>query len=381
MSLRERVAGMGPVDRERVLLGMVRSATATVLGHDGPEQIDPSQSFLAAGFDSLSTVELRNVVNRTLGLRLPATALFDHRTPLAFARHLAGELATPVRAEAEQDTLSTLFREAVRTGQRERGFELLNVVADLRPSFQSPTELDGIPAAVDLVVGQRFPRLICVASPIGMGGPPQFTRFASSFRHIRMVSALQMPGFATGDRLPASMDTIVELFAQTVRRTVRDDPFVLVGYSAGGLLAQATASHLENNGTVPAGVVLLDSYLPGSKVLVGLLDCLLGNLFEQEESFGSLTTARLSAMSRYVRLLDRYTVRDITAPILFIRPRDFAVGEPPDHEWRASWDSAHTTREVSGDHFTMLEEHADTTARAVEDWLGSADVFTAQNLS
>jgi hypothetical protein len=36
---------------------------------------------------------------------------------------------------------------------------------------------------------------------------------------------------------------------------------------------------------------------------------------------------------------------------------------------RVTWSRQHDTVDVPGDHFTVLEEHATTTAKAVRDWL------------
>ncbi|WP_230424272.1 type I polyketide synthase [Streptomyces radicis] len=92
-ALRRRLAGRDTAEREEALLALIRGKAALALGHTGPNAIDPTRGFTQAGFDSLATVELRNRLNEVTGLRLASTALFDHPTPLALARHLAEQLA------------------------------------------------------------------------------------------------------------------------------------------------------------------------------------------------------------------------------------------------------------------------------------------------
>nr|WP_263974219.1 type I polyketide synthase [Streptomyces albicerus] len=88
----ERFAGMPAADAERELLEAVRAHTATVLGHATPEAVRPDSRFKDIGFDSLSSVELRNRLSAAFGLRLSPTAVFDYPTPTAMSRHLRGEL-------------------------------------------------------------------------------------------------------------------------------------------------------------------------------------------------------------------------------------------------------------------------------------------------
>ncbi|WP_425581554.1 SDR family NAD(P)-dependent oxidoreductase, partial [Streptomyces yatensis] len=88
----QRIAGMADADRERAVLDLVRRHVAVVLGHTGPDAIDPGRAFQESGFDSVTAVELRNRLNRATGLRLPATLTYDQPTPLAMAEYLRGEL-------------------------------------------------------------------------------------------------------------------------------------------------------------------------------------------------------------------------------------------------------------------------------------------------
>ncbi|MHA7961222.1 thioester reductase domain-containing protein, partial [Streptomyces sp. L500] len=83
--------GKDDTEQRRIVLDLVRAEVAAVLGHHDPTGIHPDQPFPELGFDSLTSVELRNRLGAAAGRRLPASLVFDHPSPAALATYLHTE--------------------------------------------------------------------------------------------------------------------------------------------------------------------------------------------------------------------------------------------------------------------------------------------------
>jgi polyketide synthase 12 len=97
-ALSARLATLAPDDQHGLLLDLVRSHMATVLGLPAPEAIGPDLAFSDHGFDSLTAVELRNRLKAATGLTLSPTLIFDYPNPSALAAYFRTQLG----GEAEQ---------------------------------------------------------------------------------------------------------------------------------------------------------------------------------------------------------------------------------------------------------------------------------------
>ncbi|MFI6039931.1 SDR family NAD(P)-dependent oxidoreductase, partial [Streptomyces sp. NPDC051315] len=383
------LAGTTPEEGRARLLGLVRDLAATVLGHPSADAVEPDRLFTEQGFDSLTVVELRNHLASATGLKLAPTLLFDHATPEALAAHLHQRLdaeprqaadstggpapaGPPVRAE---DTIGGLFKAACLDGRVDDGFALLQAAAGLRPTFTGPADLPSVPEAIRLSAGDTAAPLVCFSSYVALAGVHQYARFASRFRGRRDVWALPTQGFGTGEALPATFDAVADLHADAVHRTVGDTPAVLLGSSSGGVLALSAARRLQERGATPAAVVLLDTYMPrADSPFLRFSQQMLGGMFERESMFAHMDTDRLTAMSWYVALIGEWEPGPLDCPVLLVRssepPVPAADGEGlPARGWQTSWERAHTVLDVPGNHFTMMEAHARSTADATESWL------------
>jgi polyketide synthase 12 len=81
-----------------LLVGLVCSQAAMVLGHPSPNDIDPKCAFGDLGFDSVKATELLDRLNTVTELALPPTLAFDCPTPDELAIHLGQVLSGSVSA-------------------------------------------------------------------------------------------------------------------------------------------------------------------------------------------------------------------------------------------------------------------------------------------
>jgi acyl carrier protein len=375
------------------MAGLVRAETAFVLGHSAADEVDDPQSFSELGFDSLTSVELRNRLSAATGLNLSATVVFDHPTVRTLTQELVAQVrratgdggaATAGNATAGTDDaaangspsggLTALFRRAHEVGRFDDGWSLLYTAARLRDEFTALADAGRVPQPIKLSRGTAEAALVCIPSMSALSGVHEYARFARGLRGDRDVWVVASPGFVAGEKLAATLEALVDFHVDAIGRCVGDRPVVVAGRSSGGLVAHAVAARLEQLGRDAAGVVLLDTFLSGTEQVAPLMYALADKTFELTE-FGRANDVRLTAMAGYLMAFNDWAPESIAAPTLLLRASvpmiDPSTVDAPKGEWQPTWPLPHDVLDAVGDHMSMMEEYGEQTARTVGDWISA----------
>jgi acyl transferase domain-containing protein/thioesterase domain-containing protein/acyl carrier protein len=377
-AIAERLAGRSREERDAILLEIIRAELAAVLGHESATAIDPDRSILELGLDSLGAVELRNRLAHSTGVRIAPTVAFETPTPRQLATHLSERLgeradgaeAAAADANGSAGTLMVLLRQAHEQGLLGDFMPILAAASRFRPAFQSPRDLAGAPPLVPFSRGEGA-ELICVPSFLAGSGPHQFARLAAGFPAGRKLSAFSLPGFRSGERVPATWEAAVEALAVAVADQASEGAFVLAGYSIGGALAHALARRLEDDGLSPAGLVLIDTYAPERQdEMAAVFGEVMGSVLEQRHQLieAAVDDDNLVAMGTYARLMAEWEPLPIDAPRLLLRASE-PLGDAYERGGLPWWQLPPEVIEVSGHHFELIGGSAAATAAAIDAWV------------
>jgi NADP-dependent 3-hydroxy acid dehydrogenase YdfG/acyl carrier protein len=134
--LARQLSGAGDSEADAIVLELVRTNVAAILGYQSPADVDPARAFKDLGFDSLGAVELRNGLVVAAGLTLPATLVFDHPTPERVAAYLRSRVADESSGRVVVDREVEAFA-ALLTGLDLGDGERRRVVAQLEGIAQA----------------------------------------------------------------------------------------------------------------------------------------------------------------------------------------------------------------------------------------------------
>ena len=162
---------------------------------------------------------------------MPSSVVFDHPTPAALARWIAGQLGEKPETPVETpDTPVSMFSALAASGHFCPAANLLASASAMPIDRPEPP----LTRPVEPTTRSDGPLLICLPS-------------------LSPAGAAEFLDCLTDAALPAAD-----------RRQ-----FVLLGRSSGGLLGHAVTDRLERRGRAPAGLVLLGTYASDTAAAVG----------------------------------------------------------------------------------------------------------------
>jgi acyl transferase domain-containing protein/NADPH:quinone reductase-like Zn-dependent oxidoreductase/acyl carrier protein len=356
---RTALLAMPSSDRLNLLTNLVCEHAAAILGHTGFEDVPVDQPFRSAGFDSLASVELRTRLGNALGVRLVGTAIFDHPTPQALARHVGALLTTSAELAAETgehvDPVVAAVLGAWQTGDLPGVHRMLDEMSHDRPTSGvcSPSSwqlLTDIPA---------HHQIVCLPPILALPGASPYSGLAVELAGVCETWTADLPGYRAGESVPRSLP---EMFDSWTAGLPIDParPVHVLGCSTSGGLAHELVGALRRHAIPVCGMILLDPATPETQP-ASSRDAVIDRLARDA---ARIDTAMLHAAYRYEQLLAGWTPEPLDVPILVVQPHD----NRRDDFWPPSERVAGAA--VSGSSLSMLEEHAAETAGVVSDWLG-----------
>jgi thioesterase domain-containing protein len=260
-----------------------------------------------------------------------------------------------------------MFRRACQLRKLRDGVAIAEAAARLSPRFGVSHSEGEAPEVIPLAAGEDEPMVFCIPSLIASSGPHEYARLARGFGGRREVVGVPVPGFGADELLPSMLDAVAGAQAAAIKRHAGGRPVALVGFSTGGLLAYAVAAECAREGMVPAAVVLVDSYTMDT--MWPIAQPVFDRMLAGDGEHPAVDDHRLMAMGTYLGLLSAWTPEEPVAPTLLVKAADPVPGAVRVGDWSATWPLSHAAIDLPGTHLTILEEDAETTARAIDDWL------------
>jgi len=374
----ERLTVLSGPERRRLLTDIVTTQAQIVLGHSNRTAIDARRPFRDMGVDSLTAVELRNRLAAETGLQLPPTLIFDQPTIDQIAEMLDAELGGASDAarpdadgesrtdDVDADLVAHMFRQSLEAGEPKLGRRLLMSVARLRPMFKDSADVERIPQPIPLVDPGAGARLVFfnAIAPLNRN----LSVLAQKLPGQLCVSALASPGFGSGEKIPATDTALISMHTDTITDFVGDTPFLLGGHSSGGVIAYEVAKELIARGMKPRGLILLDTYTYKRLATLGLEAGFQSTMFVRASEMQiPIDGYRLSATQRMSGLFLDWEPVPLPVPSLLIRATHPVDADADD--WQTSLDYISSTVDVPGDHFSIANEYAESTAQVIGRWL------------
>ncbi|MFK7734715.1 MAG: amino acid adenylation domain-containing protein [Pirellulaceae bacterium] len=220
-----------------VLESFLAEAWQKILEH---ESIGTNQNFFEAGGSSLQAAMLTSELSEELGVEIPTNLLFD----LADIQQLACRLV-----ELHPGAMSQRFGEdCIALQLEQRALTAARLGTNYHPLI-APLRATGNVAPLFMV---HPPGGIVVC----------YRELMNCLPESQPVFGIRSRGLHGKEDLPSSLEAMAAEYIEAIRSVQPDGPFVLGGWSLGGLVAYEMAQQLTASGESVQSLLLLDTSIP-----------------------------------------------------------------------------------------------------------------------
>ncbi len=351
-----------------------------VLGVDGAGAED---DFFASGGHSLLAMKLIHDVNDSLGVEVTVRSLLVDPTLGALVR------------EAERDLARRSLTTVPSAGPPASGSSHSEGLS-ASPDTSAPSDTR-YPPLVSLKPGGDLPPLFLVAG--GVGGENELLVYANLARFLDLRQpfyGLRARGVDELVEPHESVEAMAAEYVEEIRKVQPQGPYYLSGSCVGGVVAFELAQQLRAAGEEVAILMLIESYYPSRRRVMrrqlinlwrdplppgagrgGGLPYVAARARHRAKRLLAPTEElrvekRRSAITkRYLRCILRYRARPYEGKVTLLACEDRHVRDAG-RVWRDVSVGGFEIRYISGDHYTHLRDHAQTTAAEMDDCLVSA---------
>ncbi|MDJ1183388.1 type I polyketide synthase [Roseofilum casamattae] len=230
MEFRQQLEIVPMLERQALLVARVRTQIARALG-TSPDRIELEQKLIELGLDSLMSIELRNNLQVSLGVSLPSTLLFDYPTLEALTNYLARDLLF-------QEDSAWLSERSIQQN--------VDVVRD----SSSPSTLVSIQPN-----GSKLPLFVV---PGVFGNIFDIYPLAKYLDSEQPLYGLRSLGLHECEKPLTRMVDIAALHIKSLQAIQPHGPYFLGGHSLGGKVVFEMAQQLRHQGEDVALLAIID---------------------------------------------------------------------------------------------------------------------------
>ena len=236
-SLLDQLAAADPGEHPRILLDLLRQEAAHVL-RTSPDRLDVQAPLAALGLDSLLAAELRDLIRLGSGVEISLAELLGQATLTALADQVRAQLGA-------RQTIEPPLAEVPDSQWRVSGpHPATAAYPDEFPDGGMPASIYRLGARSQLEVLQRGRGRRIVLLPPLWSEAIVWKPVLEALTDCE-VWALNLPGYGRSQLVPElpSVEALARVVAAVLQAASAGEPLDLVGWSFGGLLAQALAVH------------------------------------------------------------------------------------------------------------------------------------------